>query len=184
MPSKGALDERLLADANTADSLPLLQFTLRQLYERRSEAGDETLLTHAAYDALGGLQGAIAAEAERAVAGLPAGAIETLPRLLRRLAEPARDGKALTLREVAQSDVAAEPAEAALVERAARRAHYRCRQRLPPAGRRCGSPTTRCWRAGRGPRPRRKRAATSTGYEPKSRMRSGAGTITASPPIA
>ena len=68
---KGALDERLLADANTADSLPLLQFTLRQLYERRVEADGETLLTHAAYDALGGLQGAIAAEAERAVAGLP-----------------------------------------------------------------------------------------------------------------
>jgi tetratricopeptide (TPR) repeat protein len=112
---KGALDERLLADANTADSLPLLQFTLRQLYERRSEVGDETALTNAAYDTLGGLQGAIAAEAERAVAGLPAGAIETLPRLLRRLAEPARDGKALTLREVAQSDVAANPAETALV---------------------------------------------------------------------
>ena len=34
----GALDERLLADAKTADSLPLLQFTLRQLYERRIEA--------------------------------------------------------------------------------------------------------------------------------------------------
>ena len=34
---KGELDERLLADAKTADSLPLLQFTLRQLYERRVE---------------------------------------------------------------------------------------------------------------------------------------------------
>ena len=112
----GALDEQLLADAKTADSLPLLQFTLRQLYERRMEADGETQLTHAAYEALGGLQGAIAAEAERAVANLPAGALDALPRLLRRLAEPARDGKSFTLREAERGDVAAGSAEAALVE--------------------------------------------------------------------
>ncbi len=116
LPGKGALDDRLLADAKTAESLPLLQFTLRQLYEKRAETDSETRLTHAAYDALGGLQGAIAAEAERAVAGLPPGAVETLPRLLRQLAEPARDSRALTLREVAQSEVSVEPAEAALVD--------------------------------------------------------------------
>jgi tetratricopeptide (TPR) repeat protein len=112
----GALDECLLADAKTADSLPLLQFTLRQLYERRREESGETRLTHAAYEELGGLQGAIAAEAERAVAGLPPETLDALPRLLRRLAEPARDGKTLTLREVAQADVAADEAEAALVK--------------------------------------------------------------------
>ncbi len=116
LPEKGALDDRLLADAHTAESLPLLQFTLRQLYERRAEVDNETRLTHAAYDALGGLQGAIAAEAERAVAGLPPGAIETLPQLLRQLAEPARDGKTLTLRDVAQADVSAEPTQAALAD--------------------------------------------------------------------
>jgi tetratricopeptide (TPR) repeat protein len=115
LPAKGALDDRLLADANTAESLPLLQFTLRELYDRRTEVDGETRLTHSAYDALGGLQGAIAEEAERAAAGLPPGALEALPRLLRQLAEPARDGQTLTLREVAQSDVSAEPAEAALV---------------------------------------------------------------------
>ena len=44
----------------------LLQFTLRQLYERREEiAAGETRLTHAAYDQLGRLSGAIAAEAYR-----------------------------------------------------------------------------------------------------------------------
>jgi hypothetical protein len=113
---KGALDQRLLADAKSAESLPLLQFTLRQLYEQRTEVDGETRLTHAAYDALGGLHGAIAAEAERAVVNLSAGTLDALPRLLRRLAEPARDGKTLTLRDVAQADVAAEPAEAALVQ--------------------------------------------------------------------
>jgi WD40 repeat protein len=113
---QGAVDERILADAKTPDSLPLLQFTLRQLYERRTEAGEKTLLTHAAYDALGGLQGAVAAEAERAVAVLPAVSLDALPQLLRQLAEPARDGKSLTLREVAQADAAAAPAPAALVD--------------------------------------------------------------------
>ena len=112
----GALDERLLTDAKTADSLPLLQFTLRQLYERRLEEGGETRLIHATYDQLGGLQGAIAAEAERAIAGLPPETLDALPRLLRRLAEPARDGKTLTLREATQADVAVDKAEALLVE--------------------------------------------------------------------
>jgi tetratricopeptide (TPR) repeat protein len=113
----GELGERLLADAKTADSLPLLQFTLRQLYERRQEIADgEARLTHAAYEELGGLAGAIAAEAERAVAKLPSQAVATLPRLLRRLAEPARGGKALTLREVSRADVASQASEATLVD--------------------------------------------------------------------
>jgi Lipoprotein NlpI, contains TPR repeats len=115
-PAKGALDDRLLADAKNADSLPLLQFTLQQLYERRVETENKTQLTHKAYDALGGLEGAIAAEAERAVAGLKPEAAAALPRLLRRLAEPAHDGAALTLREVPRRDVEADPSEAALLD--------------------------------------------------------------------
>jgi tetratricopeptide (TPR) repeat protein len=113
---KGELGERLLADAKTADSLPLLQFTLRQLYERREETAGEVRLTHAAYDQLGGLAGAIAAEAERAVSSLPPESVATLPRLLRRLAEPARDEKTLTLREVLRADVASNPSEVTLVD--------------------------------------------------------------------
>jgi len=116
LPEKGALDERLLADAKTAESLPLLEFTLRELYERRTDEGGEAHLTHSAYEALGGLQGAIAAEAERAIASLPAQTLAALPRLLRRLAEPAHDGNALTLREVRQADVVSDPQEAALVD--------------------------------------------------------------------
>ena len=104
------------ADAKTADSLPLLQFTLRELYERREEIAGEVTLTHAAYDQIGGLAGAIAAEAERAVSSLPPDAVAALPRLLRRLAEPARDGKTLTLREVSRADVASKPSEATLVD--------------------------------------------------------------------
>ena len=113
---KGALDERLLADAKTADSLPLLQFTLRRLFEERVDAAGKATLTHAAYDALGGLHGAIAAEAERAVAGLAAASLDALPRLLRRLAEPAREASTLTLRDAPRAEVTADAAEAALVE--------------------------------------------------------------------
>jgi hypothetical protein len=80
---KGELGEQLLADAKTADSLPLLQFTLRQLYDRREETAGETRLTHAAYHELGGLAGAIAAEAERAVSSLPPESVATLPRRAR-----------------------------------------------------------------------------------------------------
>ncbi len=112
----GPLDVRLLADAKTADSLPLLQFTLRQLYEHRVEHDGETTLTHAAYDELGGLKGAIAVEAERAVASLPPGTIDALPRLLRQLAEPARDGRSLTLREATRAEAATEVSETALAD--------------------------------------------------------------------
>ena len=84
---KGELGERLLADAKTADSLPLLQFTLRRLYDRREEIAGGVTLTHTAYDEIGGLAGAIAAEAERAVSSLPPDAVAALPRCLRRLAE-------------------------------------------------------------------------------------------------
>ena len=115
---KGLLDERLLADAKTADSLPLLQFMLRQLYERRVEAAGKILLAHAVYDDLGGLAGAIAAEAERAVSSLPPKTLALLPRLLRLLAEPARDGKALTLREVPQPKLATDASEAEIAEAA------------------------------------------------------------------
>jgi len=113
---KGELDERLLDDAKTADSLPLLQFTLRQLYDRRVETDGEIKLTHAAYDALGGLSGAIAAEAEQAAANLSPTSLDALPRLLRRLAEPARDGKGLTLREVPRTEASADSWEATLVD--------------------------------------------------------------------
>jgi tetratricopeptide (TPR) repeat protein len=112
---RGPLDQRLLTDAKTADSLPLLQFTLRKLYEQRVDRAATATLTHAAYDALGGLEGAIAAEAERAVAALLAESLYALPRLLRHLAEPARDALTLTLRD-APRELSAEAAETALID--------------------------------------------------------------------
>jgi tetratricopeptide (TPR) repeat protein len=87
-----SLDERLLADAERADILPLVQFTLNRLFEERINADGEVRLTHAAYEAMGGIDGAIDYEAERALARLGEPELKALPRLLRELATPARSG--------------------------------------------------------------------------------------------
>jgi eukaryotic-like serine/threonine-protein kinase len=86
------LDERLLKDADRPDLLPLLQFTLNQLFEARETADHELRLTFAAYRALGGLQGAVDKEAEVALQALEDAERARLPRLLRELAVPAQKG--------------------------------------------------------------------------------------------
>ncbi|WP_085315828.1 nSTAND1 domain-containing NTPase [Derxia lacustris] len=62
--------------------LPLLEYALDELYRSRSERG---LLSFAAYDAMGGVEGAIGRRAEHTVAGLPPAAQAALGRLLSRL---------------------------------------------------------------------------------------------------
>lgn len=77
------LDDRLLADAqHTGDALPLLQYTLEQLYLQRG-AGDE--LQWAAYQSMGGLDGAIGRAAEATLAALPASRQAAFARVLPRL---------------------------------------------------------------------------------------------------
>ena len=64
-----SLDARLLEDAlQQPDALPLLQYTLRELYEQRSPEG---LLTFAAYEEMGGVEGAIGRRAEAVFTSLP-----------------------------------------------------------------------------------------------------------------
>ena len=64
-PASGeTLDERLLKDAERPDLLPLLQFTLNQLFEAAKQSEHTKLLSFAAYRALGGLEGAVDKEAE------------------------------------------------------------------------------------------------------------------------
>jgi formylglycine-generating enzyme required for sulfatase activity len=60
-----ALVERLIADAQGADALPLLGFTLERLY---ADFGAGGVLTAAQYDALGGVQGSIQAAIQNAFA--------------------------------------------------------------------------------------------------------------------
>lgn len=62
------LSEQIYQDASNAnDALPLLEFTLEELYQRRGE----NVLTWAAYEELGGLAGAIARRAQETYDALP-----------------------------------------------------------------------------------------------------------------
>jgi tetratricopeptide (TPR) repeat protein len=65
-------------------ALPLLSFTLDELY-KDAKARGASVLTHTSYEALGGLEGAIASRADEIMGGLPATAQATLPRVLRAL---------------------------------------------------------------------------------------------------
>jgi formylglycine-generating enzyme required for sulfatase activity len=79
------LDAILAEDAAAAPgALPLLSFTLDELY-KTAKARGATVLTYPSYEALGGLEGAIAKRADEIVAGLPPDAQAALPRVLRAL---------------------------------------------------------------------------------------------------
>jgi len=66
--TKERLDEVLRdAAAKNPSNLALLEFTLEELYKKRTEQG---LLTHEAYRGLGGVEGALANRAEEVYAGL------------------------------------------------------------------------------------------------------------------
>jgi WD40 repeat protein len=80
------LDALLAEHAAAAPGvLPLLSFTLEALYDEDVVKHGGRLLTYATYQALGGLEGAIATRADETVARLPADAQAALPRVLRAL---------------------------------------------------------------------------------------------------
>jgi len=135
-PSTGErLDERIFRDAQGKNTLPLLQFALQRLFERSKYVvvGDgegkpaltdnETRLTFADYQEMGGLNGAINQAAEEAVKGLPNEDLEAekgaLSKMLRGLAvreaAPGK-GRALTIRTAPWSEVAPDAAAARLIE--------------------------------------------------------------------
>ncbi|WP_085315831.1 nSTAND1 domain-containing NTPase [Derxia lacustris] len=85
--------------------LPLLEYALDELYLRRSERG---LLTFAAYEAMGGVEGAIGKRAEQTVAGLAPSAQAALGRLLSRLVVTGADdhvgGRRVRFAELGDTD--------------------------------------------------------------------------------
>ncbi|MFH0174861.1 trypsin-like peptidase domain-containing protein [Streptomyces cacaoi] len=94
------LVERILEDLKrTPNPLPLLEFTLAELWERRS-AG---LLTHEAYEEVGGVSRALAGYADRVWSGLDPGTRTTAERLLVQLARPLHRDE-LTVRSTALRD--------------------------------------------------------------------------------
>jgi hypothetical protein len=95
-------------------ALPLLSFLLDQLWQARSDGG---LLTFAAYDALGGLEGALGRRAEEIYSQLPATIQAALPSLLRALVTVGDDAKgAATSRTIALASFAEGSAQRELLE--------------------------------------------------------------------
>ena len=88
--SSERLDDMLRdAAAEHPEVLPLLQFTLEELYQRRSEDG---MLTLAAYRDLGGVEGSLAQRAETVFKDLPDDVEKELPKVLNALVSIERDG--------------------------------------------------------------------------------------------
>ena len=115
-PERGyGLDEVLHdAAAEAPEALPLLEFTLEELYCRRTDDG---VLTFDAYEALGGLEGAIAQRAESVYQELDAQAQAAFPDVMRALITiESGEGEAVTSRRVAKARVADTPAREALVD--------------------------------------------------------------------
>ncbi|MFH1885181.1 MAG: hypothetical protein ABIM40_00665, partial [Pseudomonadota bacterium] len=97
--------------ASQRGALPLLEFTLEALYERRTAEG---ILTWEAYRALGGLSGAIARRAGEVFQGLSPAALEAAPRFFRQLVAP--DGEAFVGRRVPKDRLLASPEAEEILE--------------------------------------------------------------------
>lgn len=95
------LAQRILDDVRRQPgSLPLLQYALKILYEKR----DGRRLTHAAYDAIGGVDRALARHAEEIYSGLKPTQQDIMRRLMLRLVEVGEGGEA-TRRRVDRQDL-------------------------------------------------------------------------------
>ena len=107
------LDEMLCNDtANNPDALPMLQYTLQQLYLQRSE-NDELLVSE--YQALGGIEGAIGQKAEHVFTQLPKQQQSQLSLVLSKLITLHADGETLTSR-AARWDELTTPAQTQLAQ--------------------------------------------------------------------
>ncbi len=95
------LVDRILEDVRRQPgSLPLLQYALNALYERR----EGRYLTMSAYEAIGGVQQALAGHAEEVYQQLNAAQQDIMRRVLLRLVEVNENGEA-TRRKVAREDL-------------------------------------------------------------------------------
>jgi formylglycine-generating enzyme required for sulfatase activity len=99
------LEQTLLDDAGSGPgAMPLIAFTLNQLYQR--EQGSHKL-TNAAYQAFGGVKGAVQKRAEAALQGLSIKIDEVLPQLFANLVE-VNEQEVATRRRVPQSQLKGE----------------------------------------------------------------------------
>jgi len=96
-PKTQAKLDDLLCDSAAAspDALPLLQYTLQELYRMRTPQGE---LTFDAFHHLGGIEGAIGLRAEELINDLADGPREALPRVLSLVATVSTDEEVVTSR--------------------------------------------------------------------------------------
>ncbi|WP_091245140.1 nSTAND1 domain-containing NTPase [Micromonospora matsumotoense] len=98
------LPERIVADAGDEPGrMPLVQFALTELWQRRSRS----MLTHAAYDDLGGVAGALVTYADGVYAALTREQQALAPRLFVQLARPG-DNYTFVRRPARTADLAPE----------------------------------------------------------------------------
>ena len=111
------LQETALRDPQ---ALPLLEFTLAELYKlcsRDKPPGEAVVLTFAAYDQLGGMEGALARRAEEEYAKLPANVQAALPAVFRALVTVRQgEDEAIVAQPVLSEVFTASPEQNALVE--------------------------------------------------------------------
>jgi WD40 repeat protein len=115
-PQTGERLDDVLHEAATRDPevLPLLEFTLDELYQRKTADG---LLTLTAYRGLGGLEGALALRAEEIYTGLPKPMRENLPALFRALVTVRHgDEEVVTARRVPEASLTTTAEQRALLD--------------------------------------------------------------------
>ena len=109
-PVSGIPLDDVLVDAvgSGHDTLPLLQYTLQELYLQR---GSGDVLSFSVFQALGGIEGAIGARAEQVVAALTAEQIAALSDVLALLVQVAEDEAAVTSRRAPWSALSSQAAQ-------------------------------------------------------------------------
>jgi tetratricopeptide (TPR) repeat protein len=113
--TKQSLDERLRdAATRNPEALPLLQFCLEALYQAQAKRGDG-LLTHADYDAMGGVEGALANRAEETFRRLQPAEQAEFDRVMRAVTT-ADDHETFTRRWADRDELIRVPAAKAFVE--------------------------------------------------------------------
>ncbi len=91
--------------------LPLLEFTLEELYQQRTEDG---VLTFDAYYQLGGIEGSLAKRAETVFASLPGKVQDALPRMLDNLVAISQTDETISRKQFPRGAVATPEANALL----------------------------------------------------------------------
>jgi formylglycine-generating enzyme required for sulfatase activity len=109
--SDALVDELVDAAASAEGGLPLLQFTLAELWNGRDV--EQGVITHAAFERLGGVGGALAQHADRVIDGWEPGKVDAARRILLRLVTSHRTRARCTGEEL----VGGEPGRAEVLQK-------------------------------------------------------------------